>query len=81
MGYRAGGTSGRDQGFREIIPRCKPGTDHEACRRELLIETAGYTFWVVAAFAVAGGACWFVLSDKWTVRLIKLEQKIRSSRR
>jgi len=79
MGYRAGGTSGRDQGFREIIPRCK--TDHEACRRELLIETAGYTFWVVAAFAVVGGACWFVLSDRWTVRLIKLEQMIRSSRR
>ena len=84
MGYGGGTASGRrtgDQGFREIIPRCKPGPDFEACRRDLLIEGAGLTVWVVATFAVVGGACWFVLSGRCSLVLIQIEQKIRSLRR
>ena len=83
MAYGGGAVSGKQGGqrFREIVPRCKPGPHFEACRRELLIEGAGYTFWVVAAFAVVGGACWFVLSGRWSLMLIQLEQKIRSLRR
>ena len=59
MGYGGGTASGSragDQGFREIRPRCKPGPDFEACRRDLLIEGAGLTVWVVATIAVVGGA-------------------------
>ena len=82
MGYGVGGAGGvGDQGFREIVPRCKPGPDFEACRRDLLIGGAGLVLWVVATFAVVGGACWFVLSGRWSLMLISLEQKIRSLRR
>ena len=68
------------QGFREIVPRCEPGPDFEACRHDLLIEWSGLTLWVVATLAFTGAACWLVLSGKWTLVLIKLEQKIRSLR-
>ena len=80
MAYGGGAVSGKQggQGFREIVPRCEPGPDFEACRRDLLIEGAGLTLWVVATLAVTGVACWLVLSGKWTLMLIKLEQKIRS---
>ena len=82
MGYGVGGAGGvGDQGFRKIVPRCKPGPDFEACRRDLLIGGAGLMLWVVATFAVVGGACWFVLSGRWSLMLISLEQKIRSLRR
>ena len=84
MGYGGGTASGSrlgDQGFREIVPRCKPGPDFEACRRDLLIGGAGLTVWVVATIAVIGVACWFVLSGRWSLMLIQLEQKIRSLRR
>ena len=84
MGYGGGTASGRragDQGFREIVPRCKPGPDFEACRRDLLIGGAGLVLWVVAAFAVVGGGCWLIFSGRWFLILIKLEQKFRSLRR
>ena len=83
MAYGGGAVSGKqgNQGFREIVPRCKPGPDFEACRRDLLIEGAGLMLWVVATLAVTGVACWLVLSGKWSLMLIKLEQKIRSLRR
>ena len=35
-GGRASGSRAGDQGFREIVPRCQPGPDFEACRRDLL---------------------------------------------
>ena len=54
---------------------CDPAV--EGCRRDVLfIGTGAITFIVVA-----GLACWLVLSGRWTVMLIKLEQKIRSLRR
>ena len=84
MGYGGGTVSGSragDQGFREIVPRCKPGPDFEPCRRDLFIGGAGLVLWVVAAFAVVGGGCWLVLSGRWSLMLIKLEQKFRSLRR
>ena len=56
MGYGVGGAGGvGDQGFREIVPRCKPGPDFEACRQDLLIGGAGLVLWVAATFAVVGG--------------------------
>ena len=79
-GRASGGRSG-DQGFREIVPRCQPGPDFEACRRDLLIGGAGLILWVVATFAVVGGVCWYVLSGRWSLMLIELEQKIWSLRR
>ena len=83
MAYGGGAVTGNQggQGFREIVPRCEPGPDFEACRRDLLIEGTGLTLWVVATLAFTGAACWLVLSDRWTLMLIKLEQKIRSLRR
>ena len=83
MAYGGGAVSGKQggQGFREILPRCEPGPDPEACRRDLLIGGAGLVLWVVATFAVVGGACWFVLSGRCSLMLIQLEQKIRSLRR
>ena len=80
-GGRASGSRAGDQGFREIVPRCKPGPDFEVCRRDLLIGGAGLILWVVATFAVVGGVCWYVLSGRWSLILIELEQKIRSLRR
>ena len=81
MVYRAGGGGGGFQGFREIVPRCKPGPDFEACRRDLLIEGAGLILWLGLTLSVVGGACWFVLSGRWSVMLIELEKKIRSRHR
>ena len=81
MVYGAGGGGGGFQGFTEIVPRCKPGPDFEACRRDLLIEGAGLILWLVLTLSVVGGACWFVLSGRWSVMLIELEQKIRSRHR
>ena len=84
MGYGGGTASGSragDQGFRDIVQSCKPGQDFEVCRLDLLIGGAGLVLWVVATFAVVGGACWFVLSGRWSLMLIQLEQKIRSLRR
>ena len=83
MAYGGGAVSGKqgNQGFREIVPRCKPGPDFEACRRDLLVGGTGLVLWVVATFAVVGGACWFVLSGRWSLMLIQIEQKIRSLRR
>ena len=80
-GGRASGSRAGDQGFREIVPRCQPGPDFEACRRDLLIGGAGLILWGGGTFSVAGGACWFVLSGRWSLMLIELEQKIRSLRR
>ena len=80
-GGRASGSRAGDQGFREIVPRCQPGLDFEACRRDLLIGGVGLILWVVATFAVVGGVCWYVLSGRWSLMLIELEQKIRSLRR
>ena len=56
MAYGGGAVSGREggQGFREIVPRCEPGADLEAFRRDLLIEGGGVLLWVVATFAVVG---------------------------
>ena len=83
MAYGGGAVSGNQggQGFREIVPRCEPGPDFEACRHDLLMGGAGLMIWVVTTFAVTGVACWLVLSGKWSLMLIKLEQKIRSLRR
>ena len=81
MVYRAGGGGSGFQGFTEIVPRCKPGPEFEACRRDLLIEGAGLILWLVLTLSVVGGACWFVLSGRWSVMLIELEQKIRSRHR
>ena len=80
MAYRGGTASGKtsgDKGFREIVLRCEPGPDFEACRRDLLIGGRG----IIAFIVIAGVACWLVLSGRWTLMLIKLEQKIRSLRR
>ena len=80
-GGRASGSRAGDQGFREIVPRCQPGPDFEACRRDLLNEVSGLVLGVIALFVVAGVACGLVLSGRWSLMLIKLEQKIRSLRR
>ena len=69
-GGRASGSRAGDQGFREIVPRCQPGPDFEACRRDLLIGGAGLILWGGGTFSVAGGARWFVLSGRWALMLI-----------
>ena len=33
---------------------------------------------VVKAFAIVGGACWFVLTGRWTLIRTELEKRIRS---
>ena len=77
MGYGAGGTGGgRDLGF-ENVPPCEPDPDFEAYRQEIIVEASAITLVVVVAVVLAGAACWLVLSGKWTVMLIKLEQKIQ----
>ena len=57
-----------------LLPPCEPV---EKCRQDLLIGGTGIVVFIV----IAGVACWLVLSGRWTVMLIKLEQKIRSLRR
>ena len=74
MGYGAAGTGiGRDLGFREIVPQCEPGPDFEACRQETIVEGS--------AVVLVGSTCWLVLSGRWSLMLISIEQKIRSLRR
>ena len=46
----------------------------EGCRRDVLFVGTG----VIAFIVLAGVACWLVLSGRWSLMLIKLEQKIRS---
>ena len=58
-----------------LSPSCDPAV--EGCRRDVFIAGTG----VITFIVVAGLACWLVLSGKWTLMLIKLEQKIRSLRR
>ena len=70
----------------KIIPICQPGQDIEACRRDLLEKPGGQgpflpVLFFVAALAIIGGSFWFVLSGRWTLMLIELEQRIRSLRR
>ena len=72
-------------GVRKIVPICQPGQDIEACRRDLLEKTGEPgslpALFFVAALAIIGDTCWFVLSGRWTLILIELEQRIRSLRR
>ena len=70
----------------KIVPVCKPGQDIEACRRDLLEKPGGQgpflpVLLFIAALAIIGGSFWFVLSGRWTLMLIELEQRIRSLRR
>ena len=70
----------------KIVPICQPGQDFEACRRDLLEKPDGQgpflpALLFVAALAIIGGSCWFVLSGRWTLIMIELEQRIRSLRR
>jgi hypothetical protein len=73
-GYGNHGGFGGQGLLRSLSPSCKPV---EECRRDLLIGGTG----VIAFIVVAGVACWFVLSGRWSLMLIELEQKIRSLRR
>ena len=73
-------------GVRKIVPICQPGQDIEACRRDLPEKPGGQgpflpVLLFVAALAIIGGSFWFVLSGRWTLMLIELEQRIRSLRR
>ena len=82
MGYGAAGTGiGKDLGFREIVPQCEPGPDFEACRQETIVEGSAVVLVVVAAVVLVVSTCWLVLSGRWSLMLISLEQKIRSLRR
>ena len=82
MGFNAGGAGGLgNQGFREIVPQCEPGPDFEACRQETIVEGSAVVLVVVAAVVLVGSTCWLVLSGRWSLMLISLEQKIRSLRR
>ena len=82
MGYGAGGTGGgRDLGFRKIVPQCEPGPDYEACRHETIVGVSVVVLVVVAAVVLVGSTSWLVLSGRWSLMLISLEQKIRSLRR
>ena len=82
MGYGVGGAGGvGDQGFREIVPPCEPGPDFEACRQEIIFQASLITLVVVTAVVLVGSTCWLVLSGRWSLILISLEQKIRSLRR
>ena len=82
MGFNAGGAGGLgNQGFREIVPQCEPGPDFEACRQETIVDASAAVLVVVAAVVLVGSSCWLVLSGRWSLILISLEQKIRSLRR
>ena len=82
MGFNAGGAGGvGNQGFREIVPQCEPGPDFEACRQETIVEASAVVLVVVAAVVFIGSTCWLVLSGKWSLLLISLEQRMRSLRR
>ena len=82
MGFNAGGAGGvGNQGFREIVPQCEPGPDFEACRQETIVEASAVVLVVVAAVVLIGSTCWLVLSGRWSLLLISLEQRMRSLRR
>ena len=82
MGFNAGGAGGLgNQGFREIVPQCEPGPDFEACRQETIVEASAVVLVVVAAMVLIGSTCWLVLSGRWSLLLISLEQRMRSLRR
>ena len=82
MGYGVSGAGGvGDQGFKEIVPQCEQGPDFEACRQETIVEASAVVLVVVAAVVLVGSSCWLVLSGRWSLILISLEQKIRSLRR
>ena len=82
MGYGVAGAGGvGDQGFKEIVPQCEPGPDFEACRQETIVDTSAVVLVLVAAVVLVGSSCWLVLSGRWSLILISLEQKIRSLRR
>ena len=82
MGFNAGGAGGLgNQGFREIVPQCEPGPDFEACRQETIVEASAVVLVVVAAVVLIGSTCWLVLSGRWSLLLISLEQRMRSLRR
>ena len=82
MGFNAGGAGGLgNQGFREIVPQCEPGPDFEACRQETIVEALAVVLVVVAAVVLIGSTCWLVLSGRWSLLLISLEQRMRSLRR
>ena len=72
MGGHGNHGSFRGQG---LSLSCDPAV--EGCSRDVLFVGTG----VIAFIVLAGVACWLVLSGRWTVMLIKLEQKIRSLRR
>ena len=78
MAYGGGTASKSGAQLEIIVPSCESGPDLEACQRDLFIGSLGLMLGVAATFAVVGGAFWFVLSGRWTVMLIKLEQKFRS---
>ena len=82
MVYGTAGTGiGKDLGFIEIVPQCEPGPDLEACRQETIVEGSAVVLVVVAAVVLVGSTCWLVLSGRWSLMLISIEQKIRSLRR
>ena len=62
------------KGFRGqgLTLSCDPAV--EGCRRDVLFIGTG----VITFIVVAGLACWLVLSGRWSLMLIRLEQKIRS---
>ena len=65
------GTTVGLEGRGSLFP-CDPAV--EGCRRDVLFVGTG----VITFIVVAGLACWLVLSGRWSLMLIKLEQKIRS---
>ena len=80
-GYGNHGGWGGQGLLKSLSPTCEPGPDFEACQRDLNIGTAWAALGVVAFICLAGGICWLVLSGKWSLMLIELEQKIRSLHR
>ena len=74
-GYGNHGGFGGQGLLRSLSPSCDPAV--EGCRRDVFIVGTG----VITFIVVAGLACSLVLSGRWTLMLIKLEQKIRSLRR
>ena len=64
MGYGAGGTGGRDLGFREIVPQYEPGPDFEACRQEIIFQSSAITLVILVTVVLVGSTCWLVLSGR-----------------
>ena len=59
-------------GGQKLSLSCDPAV--EGCSRDVLFVGTG----VIAFIVLAGVACWLVLSGRWSLMLIRLEQKIRS---